>query len=1273
MQTKLLYFSLFLLSFWATSLSGQIAYQGFEQNASDTWNATFSTPACNISGDIWDYSTGFSSLVPSVGTQFWGVQDLTGNCGAATGESITFATTNVASFTSVSISFDYDIVGFDNGDDVFYTVVLDGAAQPQVQLIDGGTGSPSGSGTGATTTGGYLTETITIPGGTSTVGFQLVVDQNGGADRAAFDNFILDGTPIASCPHSIISFAPNVGTPGTEVQINGTGFTASSTVDFNGVAAANIQFIDANTLIATVPSGAGTGIINVVESSCTESTAGNYTPILGGGTCSTSGSTFTDLVISEVFDNASGSLGYIEIYNGTNTAINLSDFQIDRYATLASTTISHSYTFPAIGTGSTIAPGQVLVGKVSTTFGGVEDFTFSGSTAGFNADDRLELVRISTGAVVDDFHDSVIGATGYIYRRNTTITGPNPNFDPTEWTTGTAGDVSELGTFINSTPITPPSITTAPSDASGCDLSFTVAATAGNAGTLTYQWYFNENDGATPNWTAVSAASFAPNTVIGETTTTLSITGDLSSYDGYQFYCEVTEDGSCYTVSDAAQYAITTDRFFRTVTSGNWTDLTTWEIASSAAGPWSPACLYPTADNSDYIHILATHNIDVNQDILIDQTVVEANGTLTILTTNQLIVNNGTGIDLEVLGTLIDNGNSGGNGINLSTNSGTWSLGANGTIIKTGSSTIAQYRDNYEGGISTIPATASWIYRHTTNSASVSVLTVNMFYPNLYLESTNGNHSFSNPSEVFQGISGFMTVKGSMFIGNTGTGAVDVFHSNVHPTPAQILGDLVIGGNGNGNTSTLNNDDNGTIGTGFEILGDLQINTNGQLILDDGTAATDGVVRLHGDWNDLNTGIGFREGQSTLELIGSTTQTINKSSTSENCYNLVINKPSGDVLNNASDWTIRNNATFTNGIVRTSATAYVLFEAAATTTGASNASHIDGPVAKETNSGVITNFTYPTGDNGIYGPIGIETRFHAGEFYIAEYINTPYADLTVNPMELDHVSRFEHWMLDELIGGTGEELRVTLHWGAHSQVLTPASLRVAHYYTEAPSTSNQWESEGNIATTGNMTIGSVTSDYVSEFSPFTLADIIRQRSLPLDIIAFTANKVNKTSVLKLEVANEKKTDRYCIQRSNDGINFETLTCFEATQDNPTVTYNYTDLTPMLGNNYYRIYQVDYLGDEYYSDLRVVNFEGQVQTRIYPNPTAQNLTIELEQNANENHTLEIIDALGRILKTDTLLKGTYLHQIAVTDLPNGTYILRMTSKNGTSSIQQFIVK
>lgn len=1260
----LLYSILTILLSLSTSLSGQIAYQGFEQNSSDTWNTTFSTPPCNTSGDIWDYSTGFSSLVPSVGAQFWGVQDLEGNCGGSAGESITFATTNVSAFTSVSISFDYDIVGFDNGDDVFYTVILDGVPQPQVQLVNGSSGF---------STGGYVTETIVIPGGTSTVGFQLLVDQNGGSDRAAFDNFELDGTPTASCPHTINSFAPTSGTPGTEIQIAGSGFTASSTVDFDGVAAASVQFVSATRLVATVPTGATTGVINVTESGCTETTAGNYTPIEGSGSCSTSGSTFTDLVISEVYDETSGSLGYIEIYNGTNSTIDLSDYRIDRYATLTTTTISFTYTFPAAGTGSTIASGQVLVGKASNSFGGVEDFAFAGTTSGYNEDDRLELVKISTGAVIDDFHDAVVGARGFIYRRNTTISGPNPAFDATEWTTATAGDASDLGTFINSTPTTPPSITSSPSDVNGCDMTFAVSATPGNGGTLTYQWFFNENDGLNATWSPVSALTFPlPNSVTGENTATLNISGDLSAYDNYQFYCEVTEDGSCSVVSEAAQYRLTTDRFFRSAGPGNWTDATTWEIASSAAGPWSPSCIYPLAGNSDYIHILPTHTVDINTDILIDQTVIEDGGFVTINTVTLLSINNGPGTDLVIQGTLVDNGNGGGNGIDFSTNNGTWSMGFFGNLVKTGTSSNAQYRDNYEGGISIIPPSSNWIYRHTGNSSVIPVLTVNMIYPNLYIESTNGNHSFSNPAEIFQGSSGFMTVKGSMFVGNAGNGAVDVFNINTNATPVQVFGDLVVGGNTSPDLSTLHNNQSGTIGTGFEIRGAVLINSNGMLNFDDGTPAFDGVIQLHGGWNDLNTGIGFAPGQSRLELIGNGTVSLNKLAISENFYDVIVNKTSGDVLNNISDMVIKNNVTFINGIVRTNAFAYILFEDVATSVGASDASHVDGPVVKQTFSGTPTNFTYPTGDNGIYAAIGIETRFHNGEFFIAEYINNRYTDLTVNSAELDHVSSFEHWLLDELIGGTGEELRVTLHWGTHSKVLTPSSLRVAHYYAEAPRTTPQWESEGNIAITGTPTLGSVTSEFVSEFSPFTLGDIIFQQSLPLDILSFTANKVNHTAELYWQVANEVKTDRYCLQRSTDGMSFETLQCFDATEDNATASYAYIDHAPLLGDNYYRIHQIDYLGDEYYSDIRVVNFEQKVQTTVYPNPTTNNLTVELSQNASNDYTIEVIDALGRVINSQTLPKGNYIHQIDVSNLTNGTYLLRMISKNGKATTQQFVV-
>ena len=80
---------------------------------------------------------------------------------------------------------------------------------------------------------------------------------------------------------------------------------------------------------------------------------------------------------------------------------------------------------------------------------------------------------------------------------------------------------------------------------------------------------------------------------------------------------------------------------------------------------------------------------------------------------------------------------------------------------------------------------------------------------------------------------------------------------------------------------------------------------------------------------------------------------------------------------------------------------------------------------------------------------------------MAQYHNNGFGDYTHNAMELDHVSRLEYWDLDERNGASGENVRVTLHWGPHSDVITISSLRVAHYFTQAPSTTDRWEREGD--------------------------------------------------------------------------------------------------------------------------------------------------------------------------------------------------------------------
>lgn len=1206
---------------------------------------------------------------------------------------ITFDVVNTASFMNIALNFRLASFSVTSGngseatDNVIVEISTDGGTTWSNELqVNGNTNARwsfvSGTGTGSTPYDGNNTPTIFAPaagGNRTTDGFsniivsglpssttlrvRLIIDNNDGNELWVIDDVELEGDPIVACPQTITSFAPTSGPIGSEITITGTNFTAGSTVSFNGIAASSVVFVNSTTLIATVPALATTGLITVTEAGCNINSAANFTLIAQSGTC---GTIFSDIVFSEIYDNTAGSLGYIELYNGTGATVDLTLYRIDRFGNIADIAPTHSYTFPA---GTTIAHGQVLVGKVSTdaNVGGVvPNFTFPVAVAGYNDNDRLELVRIASAVVVDDFHDAVVGALGYVYRRNTTITGPNPAFAAGEWTTAAAGTTANLGIFAVPAAALPV-INTQPVDVTSCPFTLSVTATAGGGGALTYQWKYN--DGLAAGWSNVTAAAFTPITVAGATSATLSLGGDLNAIAAYQFYCEVIENGTCTKATEAAQFDYA-GRFYRSAATGNWSNPANWQSATSAAGPWTAACTYPTFSNSDYIHVLNTHTISADLSLTVDEVVIETGGTLSINSDRLLTFNNGTGIDLQVIGTLIDNGN-GGFGSNFSTNSANWILDANGEIIKTSGSSIAQYRDNYSGGISTIPATATWRFRYI-GSSLVPIITVGMFYPNLYFESTNGNHTFGAATEMFNGAGGgFATVKGNFYVGNTGTGAVEVFNLNTNVSPMQILGDMIIGGNASGTTSKFENNNNGTtVGTGLEIFGNLTIHTNGLLDFDEGTAATDGVVRLYGDWTDLNTGIGFAQGQSTVSFIGSSTQTVSKATGNENFHNVVVNKPAGNLQNNANNMVVKNNMTFTNGIVLTSAAAYLVFEPFATATTASNASHTDGPVIKQTDNVVQTNFTYPTGDNGIYGAIGIQTRFQNGESFVAEYFNVGYGIYNVNTAELTDVSHIEYWLLDDL-GGLGENLYVTLHWGPHSGVTTPADTRVAHYFTEAPSVVNQWEREGaSPIITGTATSGTVTSTYVTSFSPFTIS--VDPAILPLNLLFFEAEKVNRTAELYWQVANEKAGDQYCIQRSADAQNFETLACFDATQDNALAAYNYTDASPLVGYNYYRIHQIDAAGDHNYSYTRVLEFEGNSDILVYPSPANNELVIELEPIKEGSYTVKIIDELGRILIEKTIAKGVSIYQLELSTLAAGGYVLQVVGTNGVSKTKKISV-
>jgi endonuclease I/chitodextrinase len=168
-----------------------IVFQGYENSSEDTWLYTQSPIACTDGTDIWDIVTSVGSITaPNTGTNFFGIQDLEGNCGTADGGTLVFNTVDISSYEDVTLSFSVNVDGFDvsNGDIISYEIFYDAVSQGAVTFtID----SPY-------STDGWEQITQVIPNTVSNVALTLYVKQNGGSDYTGFDDVLLQGTSAAA-------------------------------------------------------------------------------------------------------------------------------------------------------------------------------------------------------------------------------------------------------------------------------------------------------------------------------------------------------------------------------------------------------------------------------------------------------------------------------------------------------------------------------------------------------------------------------------------------------------------------------------------------------------------------------------------------------------------------------------------------------------------------------------------------------------------------------------------------------------------------------------------------------------------------------------------------------------------------------------------------------------------------------------------------------------------------------------------------------------------
>lgn len=177
------------------------------------------------------------------------------------------------------------------------------------------------------------------------------------------------------------------------------------------------------------------------------------------------------------------------------------------------------------------------------------------------------------------------------------------------------------------------------------------------------------------------------------------------------------------------------------------------------------------------------------------------------------------------------------------------------------------------------------------------------------------------------------------------------------------------------------------------------------------------------------------------------------------------------------------------------------------------------------------------------------------------------------------------------------------------------------------------------------TIGQVTLSYNSV--------------LPIELLRFTAIRVQKEVHIHWETASEKQNHHFEVERSIEGTSFTTIGTVKG-GGNSSIPQKYVffDPTPVAGINYYRLRQVDTDGKSTLSTIVSVEMPNSTKPfTIQPNP--MNDYLRVAATFEGDYTVEVFNMVGQLIQSYPIAQS--VSQFATHDLPKGVYLISIQSK------------
>lgn len=230
---------------------------------------------------------------------------------------------------------------------------------------------------------------------------------------------------------------------------------------------------------------------------------------------------------------------------------------------------------------------------------------------------------------------------------------------------------------------------------------------------------------------------------------------------------------------------------------------------------------------------------------------------------------------------------------------------------------------------------------------------------------------------------------------------------------------------------------------------------------------------------------------------------------------------------------------------------------------------------------------------------------------------------------------------------------------------------------------DNWSDHGNVTTATAVNLPGGNVNMVLEYYENSGANAIffdYGVVLPVTLIKFEGKQNNGESTLSWQTTPESTEDRFVVERSTNGRNFDPVGEVKVSEAvaaaNGNRQYYFKDRNAPVGSSWYRLKMIDQNGPEKYSSIVNINTKAQAIAKIYPTLIDQNKQLFI-QTDRSTADLEVVirNISGQQLlnkKLGTMARGQ-IATLPLQELPlsKGTYVVQVLA-GGVIMHKQLII-